>query len=96
VSPGAEEEQPDSKYTPNFGTGHAFVPSVPRTYSLVRPVFAFWPDIGQVVRIPAGARITMVLIGNGLSVCNALWDGRSFLVFQDDIRSNGIAAELGG
>jgi len=38
----------------------------------------------------------MVLIGNGLSVCNALWDGRSFLVFQDDIRSNGIAAELGG
>jgi len=65
-------------------------------YDLIRPIFGFWGDIGQVVTIPAGARVKPIILKNGQGLCTALWDGRAFMAFHEDIERNGIAAGPGG
>ena len=69
---------------------------MPRTYSLVRPIFGFWKDIGQVVKIPAGANVSLEFRRDRDPLCTASWDSRLFLAFEADIHQNGIAVETCG
>lgn len=64
---------------------------MPRTYSLIRPIFGFWADISQVVTIPVGAKVKLLAVGNNPGVCPVSWDSRLFLAFGDDIRQNGVS-----
>ena len=78
------------------GAWRAFALSMSRTYSLVRPIFGFWEDIGQVVTIPAGAKIRQLVVRDEVGLCVASWDGRRFLAFGSDIRENAISVERVG
>jgi hypothetical protein len=66
---------------------------VPRSYTLVRPIFGFWEDIGQVLTIPVGAKITLGIERNEVSLCTASWKGRFLLAYREDIERNGISVE---
>ena len=60
-------------------------------YHLIRPIFGFWSDSGQVITIPARAVIRPVIIKDHVGLCTALWDGRFVLAFRDDIERNGLS-----
>lgn len=62
-------------------------------YTLVRPIFVFWKDIGQVVIVPAGAMVRLANEKDAVALCVASWDSRLFLAFGDDVRRNGIAVD---
>ena len=67
---------------------------MPRIYSLVRPIFGFRQDTGEVVTIPAGAKLKLLVLQHGeVSLCTAPWDGRNVLAFGLDIRENGSSVE---
>lgn len=62
-------------------------------YTLVKPIFAFWKDIGQVVIVPAGAMVRLANEKDTVALCVASWDSRLFLAFGEDIRRNGVAVD---
>ena len=61
------------------------------TYHLIRPIFGFWSDSGQVITIPARAVIRPVIIKDGLGLCTALWEGRLVMAYREDIDRNGLS-----
>ena len=65
-------------------------------YHLIRPIFGFWSDCGQVITIPARATLRIAISKNGLGLCTATWDGRLVMAFSEDVERNGISLEALG
>ena len=65
-------------------------------YHLVRPIFGFWSDCGQVITLPAKAVLRTIISKNGMGLCTVMWDGRLVMAFSEDIAKNGISLEAVG
>lgn len=62
-------------------------------YHLIRPIFGFWSDCGQVITLPANAVLRIVISKNGMGLCTATWEGRLVMAFTEDIEKNAISLE---
>jgi hypothetical protein len=69
---------------------------VASTYHLIRPIFGFWSERGQIIKLPANAVLRIIISKNGLGLCTAMWDERVVMVFSEDIQQNGISLEVMG
>ena len=66
------------------------------TYSLLEPVFAFRENSRDVVRLPAGALITLMLDRGRTGICAASWEGNRIMVFCQDVEDHGVRTEASG
>ena len=64
-----------------------------RTYTLLRPVFAYVQETRRVIELPPDALIT--LLGHRLGIGAAVWRGEYVLVFAQDVEDNGVIASGG-
>jgi hypothetical protein len=69
------------------------VVSVAREYHLIRPIFGFWSECGQVIKLPANAVLQILIAKNGLGLCTTIWDGRVVMALSEDIQRNGISLQ---
>ena len=67
-----------------------------KTYHLIRPIFAFWSECGQIIKLPANAVLRIVIAKNGMGLCTAIWDERVVMALSQDIEQNGISLEVLG
>jgi hypothetical protein len=66
-----------------------------RLYSLLRPVVAFREDTNAVIKIPSGALVELMThLAEPVGVCKARWNGRSVMVFSEDVDRNGVSVVL--
>jgi len=59
-----------------------------RTYTLLRPVFAYVRETEEVLQLPPDALVT--LVGRRLGIGAAVWRGEYVLVFAEDVEENGV------
>ena len=65
-----------------------------RSYALVRPIVGFWQDTRVLVQIPSGALLELLVRGELVGLCDALWGKRPLFVFREDVDRNGVALEI--
>jgi len=61
-----------------------------RTYTLLRPVFAYVQETRHVVQLPPDELIT--LVGHRLGIGAAVWRGEYVWVFAQDVKENSVIA----
>jgi hypothetical protein len=65
-----------------------------QSYSLLRPVIGFFRDDRQVVTMPAGTLIELLVRQPGVGITHSLFEGRPIMVQYEDIESNGMLVEV--
>ena len=67
--------------------------SMLRLYALVKPVVGFSQDTRKVVTIPTGTLLELMVRGEPVGICNTSWNGRSLMVFSEDVDRSAITIQ---
>jgi len=66
---------------------------VQRSYTLIRPVFGFREETGEVIKIPAGTALASLATGDRYGLGLVFWGGERIMVFHEDLVKNGLCVE---